>query len=100
MRVVETVDSRFVGTCPDFGNFPTQIDRYAALASLASRALHVQAKCWRFDADGEESTINYGRCIDRLRHAGYDSTIAIEYEGGGDELRACTQARDLILKCL
>ena len=98
MRVVDTVDSPNIGTCPDFGNFPTKIDRYTALAKLVPRALHVQAKCWHFDADGAESTIDYRRCMQTLRKGGYDSTIAIEYEGRGNEIGACIKARDLILQ--
>ncbi|MDJ0955636.1 MAG: sugar phosphate isomerase/epimerase family protein [Arenicellales bacterium] len=97
-RVIDIVDSPNVGTCPDFGNFPTKTDRYTALAKLVPRALHVQAKCWHFGADGEESTIDYGRCIQTLRKGGYDRTIAIEYEGSGDEISACKKARDLILQ--
>lgn len=100
LQVVEAVDSDRVGTCPDFANFPTSIDRYAALAALAPRALHVQAKCWHFQANGEESRIDFRRCIQILRQVGYERTIAIEYEGGGDEFKACLQALQLVQRNL
>ena len=98
MRVVNSIDNLTIGTCPDFGNFPTKTNRYAALAQLVPRALHVQAKCWHFDTDGNESTIDYRLCMQTLQEADYDRTIAIEYEGSGDEVSACRTARDLILR--
>lgn len=100
MKVIDAIGSNRIGTCPDFGNFPSGSDRYAALELLAPAALHVQAKCWHFSPGGEESTIDYERCINELRRAGYDKTIAVEYEGGGDELGACLRARDLIQRYL
>lgn len=96
MRVVDAVNNSNVGTCPDFGNFPTKVDRYTALSELVSRALHVQAKCWHFDANGDERTIDYQRCMQALHNGGYDKTIAIEYEGSGGEIDACIKARNLI----
>ena len=98
LRVVEAAQAPNIGTCPDFGNFPTRIDRYTALADLAPRALHVQAKCWRFDSRGEETSIDFGRCLALLRSAGYRGPISIEYEGGKNELASCIAARDLILR--
>lgn len=98
LEVIDAVGSPHLGTCPDFGNFPTRVDRYTGLALLAPAALHVQAKCWRFDANGDETTIDYGRCLDILRRTGYAGAIAVEYEGGGDEEAACARARKLLLR--
>lgn len=98
MRVIDAINSPRVGTCLDFGNFPTRIDRYKALLELAPKALHVQAKCWHFDANGEESKIDYRRCMKVLRNMGYSGPVAIEYEGSGNEIDACIKARDLILQ--
>lgn len=100
VRMLDDVTGTNIGTCPDFGNFPSRADRYAGLEMLAPRALHVQAKCWGFRNDGEERTIDFGRCMRILRDCGYDRTVAVEYEGGGDGMQACIKARELILRSL
>lgn len=96
MTVVDALDSPWLGTCPDFGNFPHDVDRYAGLAALAPRAVHLQAKSTRFTAAGEEQDIDYRRCLEIFNRAGYRGPIAIEYEGGGDDLAGCLRTRDLI----
>lgn len=98
VRIVRAVDSELVGTCPDFGNFPGDVDRYAGLERLASRALHVHAPSARFDHEGEERSIDYGRCLRLLRDRGYDGAITVEYNGGGDDLEGCLRTRDLLLR--
>jgi sugar phosphate isomerase/epimerase len=87
-----------LGTCPDFGNFPSSVDRYQGLRLLAPKALHAQAKSWRFRRDGEERSIDYRRALGILHEAGYDGPIAIEYEGPGNDLEGCLRTRALILK--
>lgn len=100
LRMMDGVAGTNIGTCPDFGNFPSRADRYEGLEKLAPRALHVQAKCWGFREDGEERTIDYGKCMRILGDCGYDRTVAVEYEGGGNGMEACTKARELILRSL
>lgn len=96
LRVVNAVDSPFLGTCPDFGNFPRSIEPYAGLAELLPKAVHVQAKSWRFNAEGEETTLDYARCLSLVRECGYAGPITVEYEGNGDDLRDCLRTKDLI----
>ncbi len=98
IRVIEAVNSPWLGTCPDFGNFPRDVDPYKGLEILAPQALHVQAKSAHFRQDGEETSINYQRALRIIRDSGYDGTIAIEYEGGGRDLEGCIHTRDLITK--
>jgi sugar phosphate isomerase/epimerase len=98
ITIVEAVKSPWLGTCPDFGNFPRDVDPYDGLRILAPRALHVQAKSARFDANGEETSIDYRRALRILRDSSYDGTLAIEYEGGGRDLEGCIRTRELILK--
>ena len=98
LRVIDAVDSPWLGTCPDFGNFPRDVDRYEGLDILAPKALHVQAKSAHFDRDGEETRIDYRRALRIMRDHGYDGTFAIEYEGGGRDLEGCLRTRDLITK--
>jgi len=98
MQIVNSVDSPWLGTCPDFGNFPAGVDVYDGLAQLAPQAVHVQAKSWNFDARGEETRLDYARCLGPFVAAGYQGAITIEYEGNGDELVDCERTRVLINK--
>ncbi len=69
------------GTLPDFGNFPPETDRYEAVRTLMPYAKAVSAKCYDFDAHGDESLIDFGRMIGIVRQAGYAGFVGIEYEG-------------------
>ena len=96
VRIVEEIDSPWVGTCPDFGNFPRDVNPYEGLKVLASKALHVHAKSFDFDENGEERDVDYKQCLQILRERGYDGSFTIEYEGMGDDLAGCLQTRKLI----
>lgn len=98
IRVIEDVNSPWLGTCPDFGNFPRDVDLYEGLKLLAPRALHAHAKSTSFREDDEEKQIDYKRCLKILRESGYDRTLSVEYEGMGDDLEGCLRTRELILK--
>ncbi len=96
-RLMESVDSPRFGTLPGFGNFPQQVDRYDRIDKMMPHAKAVSAKCYDFDAEGNETKIDFERmiqiCVDGH---GYDGWIGIEYEGSRlsehDGIRA---ARDL-----
>jgi len=98
IQIVKSVDSPWLGTCPDFGNFPAGVDIYDGLAQLAPRAVHVQAKSWKFDAIGNETRLDYARCFGPFVAAGYQGAITIEYEGNGNDLMDCEKTRALIHK--
>lgn len=82
------------GTLPDFGNWclsakwgTTQIecaevyDRYQGLADLLPFAKGVSAKSYAFDADGNETRIDYLRMLRQVKDAGFDGYVGIEFEG-------------------
>lgn len=96
LAVLIEVPSQYLGTCPDFGNFPRQIDRYEALRRLAPRALLVHAQSARFDALGKELEIDYPRCLGILRASGYAGPFTVKYVGPGDELAGCALTRELL----
>ncbi len=98
VEIVERIKSDFLGTCPDFDNFPKNVDMYDGLATLAGHAQHVHAKSRKFTPKGEEQTIDYSRCLAILKESGYRGTIAIEYEGRGDILRGCLKTGNLIMR--
>lgn len=79
--LVELVDHPRLGTLPDFGNFPPEIDRYAAVETLMPAAKAVSAKCYDFGPGGEETTIDFTRMIGIVKEAGYSGYVGIEYEG-------------------
>jgi len=79
--LVELVDSPDLGTLPDFGNFPDDVDRYDAVEMLMPHAKAVSAKCYQFDADGNETKIDFPRMLDIVKQAGYHGYVGIEFEG-------------------
>ena len=79
--LVDLVSHRQLGTLPDFGNFPAEVDRYQAVQELMPHAKAVSAKCYDFGLDGEEATIDFSRMIGIVKAAGYTGYVGIEYEG-------------------
>lgn len=93
---VQHFHSPQLGVCLDFGNF--EGDRAIGLQTLAPHAIHVHAKSREFDAQGEETQIDYRVCMDALKAAGYVGAISIEYEGDGDPAAGIHRTRKLIEK--
>lgn len=94
--VMKLVDMPNVGTLPDFGNFKicsvkktpdsrpveTWYDRYQGTEELMPYAKAVSAKSHVFDAEGNESEIDYFRMMKIVLEAGYHGYVGIEWEGG------------------
>ena len=100
VRILRAVNSPWIGTLPDFGNFPPEVDRYAALAKLAPYAAAVHAKMYEFDADGNETTIDIPRCIRIMEEAGYTGPYGIEFEGPEDDHTGVLKAKTLLERVL
>lgn len=100
LEIINHYGSPYSGTCPDFGNFTNHQDRYRELAKLLPLACMVHAKSYRFTSDGEETEIDYARCISLIKKAGFNGPITVEYEGDGDPMTGSFAARDLIQKYL
>lgn len=85
-ETIRTVNHPRCGTLPDFGNFTIgngeTYDRYLGVRELMPFAKAVSAKSMDFDADGNETTIDYPRMMAIVLDAGYTGFIGIEYEGG------------------
>ena len=79
--VIKEVDLPNCGTLPDFGNFPPEIDPYDAVEKLMPYAKSVSAKSYDFDANGDETKIDYRRMMKIVLDAGYHGFVGIEYEG-------------------
>ena len=99
VSLMENVDSKHLGTLPDFGtynfcikrgnlnfqslseNCENQYDKYLGVKKLMPYAKGVSAKSHEFDKDGEELSTNYSRMINIISESNYKGYITIEYEG-------------------
>ena len=85
LGVMKLVNHPNCGTLPDFGNFrisaSEEYDRYKGVAELMPYAKAVSAKSHDFDAQGNETQIDYRRMVKLVLDAGYRSFFGIEYEG-------------------
>jgi sugar phosphate isomerase/epimerase len=78
--VMKKVDHPRCGTLPDFGNFGSY-DRYKGVQEMMPYAKGVSAKSYAFDAEGNETTIDYPRMMKIVLGAGYHGRVGIEFEG-------------------
>lgn len=102
-RLMRAVDRPGCGTLPDFGNFTcadgTVSDRYAGVEAMMPWAGAVSAKSGSFDAQGNETAIDYPRMLRIVRSAGYSGPIGIEYEGRGlGEFEGIEATKALLLR--
>ena len=99
VSLMKNVDSKHLGTLPDFGtynfcikrgnlnfqslseNCEDQYDKYLGVKKLMPYAKGVRAKSHEFDKDGEELSTNYSRMIKIISESNYKGYITIEYEG-------------------
>jgi sugar phosphate isomerase/epimerase len=96
IEFVQHFHSPHLGVCLDFGNF--EGDPARGMTQLAPHAIHVHAKSRAFEANGEETTIDYRACMSALKEAKYDGAISIEYEGDGEAATGIQYTRALIEK--
>ena len=83
--VIKAVELKNCGTLPDFGNFKISTtqnyDRYKGVAEMMPYAKGVSAKTYGFNAQGDETEIDYFRMMKIVLDAGYHGYVGIEYEG-------------------
>lgn len=83
--VIRKVDHPRCGTLPDFGNFRIaegdDYDCYKGVAELMPLAKGVSAKSYDFDAQGDETEIDFRRMMKIVLAAGYHGYVGIEYSG-------------------
>jgi sugar phosphate isomerase/epimerase len=112
-EVIKNVNLKNCGTLPDFGNFCVkrqdgsrwetpcieEYDRYRGTRELMPFARGVSAKSYDFDAQGNETTIDYLRMLKIIKDAGYTGHIGVEYEGTRlKEEGGIIATRNLLLK--
>lgn len=77
VRIMEEVGTPWIGTVPDFGNYPDEI-RYEGIAKMAPYAAAAHAKFREFDEHGEDPKISAKRLLDIMREAKFDGYVCIE----------------------
>lgn len=77
---LKTVGKKNCGSLPDLGNF-YEYDRYQGVKDLMPFAKGVSAKSHDFDANGNETQIDYARMLKIVKDAKFKGYIGIEYEG-------------------
>jgi sugar phosphate isomerase/epimerase len=100
--IMKKVNHPRAGVLPDFGNFCVkrtkpatmdiagymatkcleEYDKYKGVAELMPYAKGVSAKSHKFDANGNETEIDYVKMFDIIRKSGFKGIVGIEYEGG------------------
>lgn len=107
-EVMTKVNMDNCGTLPDFGNFcierskdgcAQEYDIYKGIGELMPHALAVSAKSYNFDAEGNETKLDYPRILKIVKDAGYTGYIGVEYEGSVlSEEEGIIATRDLLIK--
>lgn len=77
---LKKVGKKNCGSLPDFGNF-YEYDRYQGVAELMPYAKGVSAKTHDFDAEGNDTKVDFAKMMDIVKKAKYKGYIGIEYEG-------------------
>lgn len=85
--VMKLVDHKRVGTLPDFGNFVInretgeEFDRYKGVELLMPYAKGVSGKSYAFDAQGNETKMDFFRLMKIVKDSGFTGYVDVEYEG-------------------
>lgn len=100
--IMKEVNHKRAGVLPDFGNFCVkrtkpetmdmagymntkcleQYDMYLGVEELMPYAKGVSAKSHKFDAEGNETEIDFPRMFDIIKKSNFNGIVGIEYEGG------------------
>ncbi|VXB60170.1 sugar phosphate isomerase/epimerase family protein [Maribacter litoralis] len=101
-NIMKQLNHKRAGVLPDFGNFCInrtkpetmdiagymntkcleQYDMYLGIEELMPYAKGVSAKTHKFDAQGNETEMDYKRIFNIIEKSGFNGIIGIEYEGG------------------
>ncbi|MBQ4821696.1 sugar phosphate isomerase/epimerase family protein [Aquimarina sp. MMG016] len=112
IEVIKKVNKPNCGTLPDFGNFCLEreggkrweakcikeYDKYKGVEEMMPYAKAVSAKSYDFNAEGNETKIDYKKMLEIVKKAKYNGFIGVEYEGERlGEIEGIKATRDLLL---
>ncbi|MDI4647619.1 sugar phosphate isomerase/epimerase family protein [Cohnella hashimotonis] len=81
-----------VGLTADFGNFKQ--DKYRQLEAILPHAETVHAKA-REDGGGQLDSMDFRRCVELARQAGFEGPLSLTYLGNGEPWSALAEMREL-----
>ena len=79
-EIMKAVNKPNFGTLPDLGNF-YEYDRYQGVTDMMPYAKGVSGKTYDFDADGNETKVDYVKMMKIISDSKYSGYIDVEYEG-------------------
>ncbi len=79
-EIMKVVNKPNCGTLPDLGNF-YEYDRYTGVKELMPYAKGVSGKTVDFDAEGNETRVDYVKMMQIIADSKYSGYIDVEYEG-------------------
>jgi sugar phosphate isomerase/epimerase len=79
-EIMKTVNKPNCGVLPDLGNF-YEYDRYAGVTEIMPFAKGVSGKTYDFDAEGNETKVDYVKMMKIISDSKYTGYIDVEYEG-------------------
>jgi sugar phosphate isomerase/epimerase len=80
VEIMKTVNKPNCGVLPDLGNF-YEYDRYKGVTEMMPYAKGVSGKTVDFDADGNETKVDYVKMMKIISDSKYSGYIDVEYEG-------------------
>ena len=98
--VCDTHGADAMHTLVDWGNWPDDVDRYAAIERTMPLAIAVHAKVNDIDAELNHPRFDHARCLSIARDAGYDGYLGIEYEGVDDPVQGVRRGATLLRRLL
>lgn len=99
-EVMQAVGLENCGTLPDFQNFK-DYDPYLGVKEMMPWAKIVCAKAKDFDAEGNETNVDYRRMLRIVKDSGFRGYIGIEFEGHGmDPVAGINATKRLIRKVM
>ena len=99
VSLIKKVNSKFIGTVPDFGNFRADI-RYEAIEKVAPFAKQIHPKMHDFDENGEQPGWDTARLVNIVKNTGFDGYWMIEFEGQEEEFSGLRKSIALLSRCL
>lgn len=99
LRVVEAIDSRWLGVIWDSANLIATPDPYAELARIAPYAVTAQFKVMT-RVNGHDAPADFARLLKILRDADYGGYVVLEYEEKEDPYEAIPGFVDQVRRAL
>jgi len=79
-EIMKTINKPNCGTLPDLGNF-YEYDRYKGVTEMMPYAKGVSGKTLEFDAEGNETRVDFAKMMKIISDSKYTGYIDVEYEG-------------------